>query len=243
MFNTGELWNKMLFWRAKNYLMGAGSPSGSDADISSLGIVQGHAYSILDVATIDGNNLIQLRNPWGGDTEWKGAWGDNSDMWNERRKREAYNRMKETASEVIEIGKEDGTFWMSFSDFNMNFASIYLCRFFDKEYKDVFFESEWSKANNTVGGCTNYDSVPYNPQMKMVVEANKSGTPVEVFIELSLTDVSSRDDKFSFGFEIYDYKGKKITSKRVPAPLYETDGGYRYGTNATFDGAIAATRD
>jgi len=58
MFNTGELWNKMQFWRDRNYLMGAGSPSGSDADISSLGIVQGHAYSILDVATIDGTNLI-----------------------------------------------------------------------------------------------------------------------------------------------------------------------------------------
>jgi len=39
MFNTGELWTKMLFWRAKNYLMGAGSPAGSDTDISPLGIV------------------------------------------------------------------------------------------------------------------------------------------------------------------------------------------------------------
>ena len=29
--------------------MGAGSPSGSDADISEAGIVQGHAYAILNV--------------------------------------------------------------------------------------------------------------------------------------------------------------------------------------------------
>ena len=93
MFNTGELWTKLLFFRARSYLMGAGSPAGSDTDVSPLGIVQGHAYSILDVATIDGNNLVQLRNPWGDDTEWKGAWGDKSDNWNEKRKREAYNRM------------------------------------------------------------------------------------------------------------------------------------------------------
>ena len=39
MFNTGELWTKMLFWRSKNYLMGAGSPSGSDTDVSPMGIV------------------------------------------------------------------------------------------------------------------------------------------------------------------------------------------------------------
>jgi hypothetical protein len=39
-------------------MMGAGSPSGSDTDISNLGIVQGHAYSILDVAEIDGTKLL-----------------------------------------------------------------------------------------------------------------------------------------------------------------------------------------
>ena len=107
----------MLFWRGKNYLMGAGSPSGSDSDVSPLGIVQGHAYSILDVATIDGNNLVQLRNPWGEDTEWTGAWGDKSDKWNERRKKEAYRRMKDQVGRVDLIGKQDGIFWMSFSDF------------------------------------------------------------------------------------------------------------------------------
>ncbi len=38
--------------------MGAGSPSGSDADVSRLGIVQGHAYSILDVYEVEGTKLI-----------------------------------------------------------------------------------------------------------------------------------------------------------------------------------------
>ena len=58
MYNTGELWNRMLFWRRKNYLMGAGSPTGSDQTVSPMGIAQGHAYSILDVATIDGHDLV-----------------------------------------------------------------------------------------------------------------------------------------------------------------------------------------
>ena len=89
-YNTGELWSKLQFYRQKSYLMGAGSPNGSDSDVSELGIVFGHAYSILDVAEIDGFKLIQLRNPWGSETEWKGPWGDNSKEWNERRKRIAY---------------------------------------------------------------------------------------------------------------------------------------------------------
>lgn len=61
--------------------MGAGSPAGSDTNVSNLGIVFGHAYSILDVAEVDGHFLIQLRNPWGNSTEWKGAWSDRSSEW------------------------------------------------------------------------------------------------------------------------------------------------------------------
>ena len=57
-YNTGELWSRMEFWKQKNYLMGAGSPSGSDRDVSPMGIVQGHAYSILDVAIIDSHKLV-----------------------------------------------------------------------------------------------------------------------------------------------------------------------------------------
>lgn len=70
--------------------MGAGSPSGSDADVSSMGIVQGHAYSIMDTAEIDGVKLIQLRNPWGDETEWRGAWGDKSKEWTQKRKNAIY---------------------------------------------------------------------------------------------------------------------------------------------------------
>lgn len=39
MYHTGEFWDKLVFWNEKGYLMGAGSPSGSDSDISSMGIV------------------------------------------------------------------------------------------------------------------------------------------------------------------------------------------------------------
>lgn len=46
--------------------MGCGSPSGSDRDVSEMGIVQGHAYAILAVREEDGIRLLQLRNPWGG---------------------------------------------------------------------------------------------------------------------------------------------------------------------------------
>jgi hypothetical protein len=39
----------LLRFKQEGFLLGAGSPSGSDVHISSSGIVQGHAYSLLQV--------------------------------------------------------------------------------------------------------------------------------------------------------------------------------------------------
>lgn len=64
-FNTGELWTKLQWYKQKNYMMGCGSSPGLDTNASGMGIVLGHAYSILDVAIIDGFKLLLIRNPWG----------------------------------------------------------------------------------------------------------------------------------------------------------------------------------
>lgn len=58
MIESGDFWQKLVFWNKCNYLIGAGSPAGSDANVSEMGIVQGHAYSVLDVYEVEGNKLI-----------------------------------------------------------------------------------------------------------------------------------------------------------------------------------------
>ncbi|KAE8705679.1 Calpain-type cysteine protease DEK1 [Hibiscus syriacus] len=44
---SGRLWSQLLRFKQEGFLLGAGSPSGSDVQVSSSGIVQGHAYSLL----------------------------------------------------------------------------------------------------------------------------------------------------------------------------------------------------
>ena len=51
---TGVFWQKLKFWLSRQYLMRAGTPDGSDTDVSPMGIVQGHAYAVLDATEIDG---------------------------------------------------------------------------------------------------------------------------------------------------------------------------------------------
>ena len=65
--------------------MVASSQIGSDYLQSVSGLVDGHAYTLLNALELKFHNkvyrLLQLRNPWGkGDS--KGAWSDNDPVWN-----------------------------------------------------------------------------------------------------------------------------------------------------------------
>ncbi|KAK6936992.1 Peptidase C2, calpain, catalytic domain [Dillenia turbinata] len=66
---SGRLWSQLLRFKQEGFLLGAGSPSGSDVHISSSGIVQGHAYSLLQVREVDGHKLVQIRNPWANESK------------------------------------------------------------------------------------------------------------------------------------------------------------------------------
>eukprot|EP00347_Sterkiella_histriomuscorum_P011682 403371513 len=239
MLNTGQFWEKLNFWNAKNYLMGAGSPQGSDADVSRLGIVQGHAYSILDVYEVEGNKLIQLRNPWGDRTEWKGAWSDQSKEWTDRRKRIIYDRMQQRGVQKAEVGEIDGIFWMNLNDFFSNFEQLFLCRFFSEEWTEISYRSEWSTRKGTAGGCSNNTTVGQNPQLQLLVDGN-NGQAVEIFMFLQVeTRIGAQTDRIGVGFEVYDMKGKKITSNRgLPKPVLENHGGYQVARDVSLDSKL-----
>ena len=101
-------------------LLGCSSNAGKDTSTSKMGIVLGHAYSMLAVHEVDGHRLLKLRNPWGSGMEWKGDWGDTSPLWTPRmRKRLDYSP---------KVG--DGIFYMAFDDFMQQYRAVYACRIF-----------------------------------------------------------------------------------------------------------------
>lgn len=70
--NADALHDQLLDFQKQGFLLGCGSNPGSDTNVSGLGIVQGHAYAILNVVKVDEIRLIKLRNPWG-QKEWTGT--------------------------------------------------------------------------------------------------------------------------------------------------------------------------
>jgi len=67
---------------------------------------------------------VQIRNPWGA-FEWNGKWNDKDPLWND------YKSQVPSFEE-----KDDGTFFMSFDDYDKFFYLTSIC-FFCHEYDEA----------------------------------------------------------------------------------------------------------
>ncbi|KAG6781829.1 hypothetical protein POTOM_014744 [Populus tomentosa] len=169
---SGRLWSQLLRFKQEGFLLGAGSPSGSDVHISSSGIVQGHAYSLLQVREVDGHKLVQIRNPWANEVEWNGPWSDSSPEWTDR--------MKHKLKHVPQ--SKDGIFWMSWQDFQIHFRSIYVCRVYPPEMR-YSVHGQW--RGYSAGGCQDYASWNQNPQFRLRATGPDASLPIHLFITLT----------------------------------------------------------
>jgi hypothetical protein len=126
---AADMWEVLLHADKNNYMIGAGGvkqPKGTSAgeSIDMMGLVSGHAFSVLACKELQDNNaeplrLVQVRNPWGNGFEWSGDWGDDSSKW------ETIGPMEQHG--IAPPGKGDGKFWMNFEDFTSNFQSVSIC--------------------------------------------------------------------------------------------------------------------
>lgn len=128
------------------------SNPGSDSDTSQSGVVQGHAYTLLQVVVLNfqgqQHRLVQLRNPWG-KGEFKGQWSDSDPNWK-------YVDPSEKQRIGFLESKDDGIFFIPFDVFWSEFRSITIAEVNDnasylyKSYKDqskqgVYFKLDIKK--------------------------------------------------------------------------------------------------
>lgn len=148
-------------------------PGQTEAELPN-GLIAGHAYSITDVRTIEVQTarvkgklqMVRVRNPWGNECEWKGAWSDKSQEW----------RLigEEQRQEMGLTFSNDGEFWMSYQDFISNWHKVEICNLGPVEsasneetarrWEASVLNGCW-KPRVSAGGCRNYiDTFWTNPQ-------------------------------------------------------------------------------
>ncbi|CAL1138691.1 unnamed protein product [Cladocopium goreaui] len=123
--NNENLFLRLAYYEQANFLLAA-SISGRFGRLEqrrSDGILEGHAYSVLEVQEVYGLRMIRLRNPWGKE-EWRGAWSRGSCSWMEHP--HVASDLAQRAGR-LDVGRPDGAFWMSFDDFANCFDSINVC--------------------------------------------------------------------------------------------------------------------
>lgn len=198
---TGQLFSQLLQYHQSGFLLSTSSPAGSDiaANKSADGILHRHAYAILDVQAVDGNQLLRLRNPWG-HTEWTGDWSDRSAKWTRALK-----------AKLNWIAAEDGAFWMPMVDFTRAFDHIYVCRFFDAAKGWQALEPIRGELRGpTAGGCIHYPSVKDSPQHLLTISE-----PTTIVFVLAQKDARGTSQKMkSIGMEVYNNQGRHITQTR-----------------------------
>ena len=141
---NGTLWKMLLTYHREGSFICVGSLQGPNNMKTKKGIVLGHAFAVMRVVEVAGNQLLQLRNTWGRN-EWTGDWCDNSRKWTPRMRRELHFD-----------GNKDGNFWISFSDFTKNFLSIYInVMLDDRHWWTTPIDGEWKAGRNDGASPTN----------------------------------------------------------------------------------------
>ncbi|XP_075869736.1 calpain-3b [Nelusetta ayraudi] len=170
-----DLYSIMKKALERGSLMGCSIDVFSASELESrtpLGLVRGHAYSIIGLAECDHAakntrvRLIRLRNPWGF-VLWKGPWSANSNEWSTISVADRENLKKQTV--------EASEFWMSFEDFKSNFTKLELCNLTPdalqgderNSWTVSVNQGRWVRGNSA-GGCRNFpDTFWTNPQYRL----------------------------------------------------------------------------
>ncbi|KAM4693240.1 calpain-8 isoform 2-T2 [Discoglossus pictus] len=141
-------------------------------DITSRKLVKGHAYSVTGAEEVVYRGkkvkLIRIRNPWG-EVEWDGPWSDEAPEW---------SSVDPKVKAALDKQKDDGEFWMAFSDFLSEYSQLDICNLSpdtltsstQKKWEVTLFNGTWTRGS-TAGGCQNYPATFWtNPQFRIKLE-------------------------------------------------------------------------
>ncbi|XP_012250974.2 calpain-A isoform X2 [Athalia rosae] len=229
-----NLFSILLKAYERNSLMGCSlepDPNVLEAE-TPQGLIRGHAYSITQVKYVDIMTpnqvgkipLLRLRNPWGNEAEWNGAWSDQSPEW-----RFIPDHEKEELGLTFDV---DGEFWMSFQDFKHHFTRLEICNLNPdsltdsdlsagkKKWEMSVFEGEWVRGV-TAGGCRNFlETFWHNPQYRITLEYPDEGDD-KCTVIVALMQKNRRaqrrmgNDCLTIGFAMYHLEDPS----RLPKPL------------------------
>ena len=140
--NKDVLWSKIFNSDQLKYIIATAASSAkvgkNKDDMKNSGIIDSHAYSLLEVTPLITDQkikvrLLKLRNPWGFE-EWKGAWSDSDNN----------NWTDDLKQKLNYEAKDDGVFFIEFEDY---LAYYYNSTIWKYQSNEIFY---YFNATDTV---------------------------------------------------------------------------------------------
>ncbi|XP_029166810.1 calpain-7-like isoform X1 [Nylanderia fulva] len=212
-FNKDNLFDTLLLRLHKgDVLVTVATGELSDLDADRTGLVPSHAYAVLDVKKINGERLLQLKNPWS-HLRWRGNYSElDIKHWTSALK-EALNYDPESASEF-----DNGVFWIDYDS---------ICRFFDVFYLNwnpglfnyTYCIHQMWKAG--IGPVKDAYNIGDNPQFSLEVLSKGSGA-IWILLTRHITDIADfRQNQEYITVLIYRHDGKRVYYPYDPPPYIE----------------------
>ncbi|CAG8571238.1 10266_t:CDS:2 [Ambispora gerdemannii] len=184
--NKDKLWREL---RRPNTDVAFGCAHFPQKTDKTLGLVGGHAYSILRAVELDKFRLLEIRNPWG-QFEWKGRWKDHGAEWTPE-----YLKILNYSFE------NDGSFFMEYDDFLKYYQAVDKCEFYRDQWR---VHSHWIKWT---------DRAEKNP--KFTVELKDLENELKIVLQQPDPRYSGKNYNkigFNLKFKLIDTKSKMAIS-------------------------------
>lgn len=204
-YNEEQMWNMIDNWENKGHIVcGSSQTEDTKQDMSKVGIVSMHAYTISEIVEIHTSTegkikLVRMRNPWG-HHEWDGEWSDKSSKWTPKlRKKLNYYE------------KDDGEFFISYPDYLTYYRTTSVTHFEPhyeissiilKQAKSSFHHVEVSLKESTHF----YFSVEQiNPRLMKAPFKNIQPSPSRIIIGKVTEEQKSGNRKYEFIDACFSY--------------------------------------
>lgn len=141
--DSGEMFDILLKYHNLKCLLGCANTvkneEGSQHEVmGTAGILNNHAYGIMDVRDVMNLKLIRIRNPWGRG-EWKSKFADEDEEW---------DRHPGLKAQLNYQFSNDGTWWMEYTDWVAHFNKLYICRIFPEKWQQYSIDGQWEGKTN-----------------------------------------------------------------------------------------------
>lgn len=212
-FNKDNLFDVLLLRLHKgDVLVTVATGELSDLDADRTGLVPSHAYAVLDVRKVNGERLLQLKNPWS-HLRWRGNYSElDVKHWTQDLK-ETLNYDPESAS-----GFDNGVFWIDYDS---------ICRFFDVFYLNwnpglfnyTYCIHQMWKAG--IGPVKDAYNIGDNPQFSLEIQSKGSGA-IWILLTRHITDIADfRQNQEYITVLIYRNDGKRVYYPHDPPPYID----------------------